>query len=201
MIYEYERLGIRYIEREGVYPVREDTLLLIDAVIPYLEGGEGSFLDMGCGTSLLSLIGSKLGWDVTSIDREPRALSLLRSNLALNSLDSRAYLSDLFDGLPMSNRDYDLMAFNPPYLSDLGGGRDEIPLAGGVRGFEVAARFLMGASDRISRSGQILMINATDWGDKWDREISDPLYDVEDISRMDSHGESLSVRCYSRSDR
>ena len=201
MIYEYERLGIRYIEREGVYPVREDTLLLIDAVIPYLEGGEGSFLDMGCGTSLLSLIGSKLGWDVTSIDREPRALSLLRSNLALNSLDSRPYLSDLFDGLPTSNRDYDLMAFNPPYLSDLGGGRDEIPLAGGVRGFEVAARFLMGASDRISRSGRILMINATDWGDSWDRGISDPLYDVEDISRMDSHGEDLSVRCYSRSDR
>ncbi len=201
MIYGYDRYDIRYIEREGVYPVREDTLLLIDAVVPFLEGDVGSFLDMGCGTSLLSLIGSKLGWDVTSIDREPRALSLLRSNLALNSLDSRSYLSDLFDGLPWSNRDYDLIAFNPPYLSDLGGGREEMPLAGGVRGFEIATRFLVGASDRISGSGRIFMINAMDWGDEWDRKIVDPMYDVEDIARMDSHGENLFVRCYSRSDR
>ncbi len=201
MIYGYDRYDIRYIEREGVYPVREDTLLLIDAIIPFLEGDVGSFLDMGCGTSLISLIGSKLGWDVTSIDREPRALSLLRSNLALNSLDSRSYLSDLFDGLPWSNRDYDLIAFNPPYLSNLGGGREEVPLAGGIRGFEIAARFLVGASNRISRSGRIFIINAMDWGDGWDKKIVDPLYDVEDIARMDSHGEDLSVRCYSRSDR
>ncbi|MCK5773143.1 MAG: methyltransferase [Thermoplasmata archaeon] len=201
MIYEFDRFHIRYMEREGVYPVREDTLLLMDAVLPFLEGGKGRFLDMGCGTSLLSLIGSKLGWEVTSIDREPGALSLLRSNLALNSLDSRPFLSDLFDGLPWSNRDYDLIAFNPPYLSDLGGGREEVPLAGGVRGFEIAARFLVGASDRISSSGRILMINALEWGVSWDREIVNALYEVEDIARRDPPGEDLSVRCYFRSDR
>ncbi len=201
MIYQYERYDIRYIEREGVYPVREDTLMLIDAVVPFLEGRVGTILDMGCGTSLLSLIGSKLGWAVTSMDREPRALSLLRSNLSLNSLYSRPYLSNLFEGLPWSNRDYDIIAFNPPYLPDIGGGRDEVPLSGGVLGFEIASRFLVGASDRISGQGRIFMISAMDWGEDWDREILDSQYDVEEIARMDSHGEDLSVRCYSRSHR
>jgi len=57
-------LDIRYRERMGVYPVREDSYLLLRALKPILEKGTGMFLDMGCGLGIASVLASSRGWKV-----------------------------------------------------------------------------------------------------------------------------------------
>lgn len=153
---------LEYRESSGVYPVREDTLLLIDEVLPLLGPEGGSLLDMGCGTGLLSLISASRGWETHSCDREPEALWLTRENLCKNGKMAIFHLSDLFSGIPRGYLShFDLITFNPPYLSDIPTTADprfELALNGGSMGLSVAISFL-GASWRfLSERGKVIML-------------------------------------------
>ncbi|MBN1538918.1 MAG: methyltransferase [Candidatus Thermoplasmatota archaeon] len=165
IIYHFE--GVHYMERGGVYPVRDDTLLLISSMKDILKGKRGKMLDMGCGTGLASILAASNGWQVVSVDREPRALSLTRENLTLNDLAGEQYLSDLFEGIPgRFTRAFDLIVFNPPYLKGPAlplDRREELALAGGREGWEITARFLRDVDNYLSGGGSILLLSCREW--------------------------------------
>ncbi|MBN1390871.1 MAG: methyltransferase [Candidatus Thermoplasmatota archaeon] len=167
MVITYDHEGILYRECEGVYPVREDTLSLIPSIKRIVSGSSGKMLDMGCGTGLATLVASSSGWDVVSVDREPKALWLTRKNLKLNGLRGEQYLSDLFQGLPgRFAHSFDLMVFNPPYLKALPGPmsrREDMALGGGSEGWEVSARFLRGCGNFLVNGGSVLLLSCRGW--------------------------------------
>ncbi len=192
IVYEYE--GLSYLYTDPVYPVEEDSLLLIGAVRSKFNG-TGQLIDMGCGSGLLTLVSAKEGFNVLSIDREPAALGLLRDNLKLNDISARPMISDLFDGIPRSYNGWaDIISFNPPYLP-LGrvilDRRTDLPLVGGKIGWELSAKFLSSAHRFLRKDGIIIILRYP----QWRIDDMDPMNiydrDVEIISTRDIDGERL----------
>ncbi len=195
VVHDYN--GTKYIEPPGVYPVSDDTMILLKTVERFLPSGPGRLLDMGCGVGLITLKAVSRGWDVVAVDREPRALEVLRRNLALNGNDARLVLSDLFRGVPRAYLGYfDLITFNPPYLGGSRGPisrRDDLPLHGGVNGTEVAVEFLRRAGEFISENGSILLLGYCSWPvRKWVGHSHKPLR-VNKLKNIDLEGEMMAI--------
>jgi methylase of polypeptide subunit release factors len=162
-IVELDRPRMRYIESDGVYPVREDSLLLLESLMERMaDRPKGAYLDMGCGTGLCSIAAQKIGWAVWSADRNPRALALTRFNFAMNGLMARTMLTDLFSGIPLRNRGgFDMISFNPPYLSDdpaFPYPLDRAALSGGPSGTEVAFSFISQGGEYLAPDGEMVMV-------------------------------------------
>ncbi|MGA1822264.1 MAG: methyltransferase [Thermoplasmatota archaeon] len=197
MEYHFAELGIRYRETEGVYPVREDTLLLLETVFRSLRRPSGRVMEMGCGTGLLSLALSRKGWKATAVDREPRALLNLRHNLTRNDLSADLYLSDLFEGIPRRLQNtYDLICFNPPYLKSAGGGngrREELALSGGNSGCDTALRFISDGYYFLAPGGKMILLASSTWPDKWDIHCPSIFGSRRVLERSEIEGERFEV--------
>jgi release factor glutamine methyltransferase len=79
-----------------------------------LEGRR--FLELGCGSGLLSLLAHRKGADVTAVDIDGRAVKCAAANLAGNlaaGTSARVLQSDLFSAIP--NEKFDVIVINPPY--------------------------------------------------------------------------------------
>ncbi len=195
MLFTYSELGLEYEERVGVYPVSEDTLLLVEGLRELLDDSQGSILDMGCGTGLMTLVSARLGWDTYSADRDPRCLMLTRENLKRNGLSSILYLSDLFCGIPHRLREsLDIVLFNPPYLpsdSLLGSDPLEFSIAGGSKGGELSIRFIEEAGFFISDFGAVYLVALEDWVDDFREKASVFYREIEVVKRRAVEGERL----------
>ena len=169
MIYELEDTGIGYREDDLLYPVREDSILLLRATTEILKKSEGRFMEMGCGNGIVSLTASYYKWETYCVDREPRALGNLRGNLKMNGLEGHLLLSDLFEGIPRGLKSsFTLMVFNPPYLPENDytlDRRDDFPLVGGEKGYEISINFLKGARNYLMEGGDLILIavDERDW--------------------------------------
>ncbi|MFO7872270.1 MAG: HemK2/MTQ2 family protein methyltransferase [Candidatus Undinarchaeales archaeon] len=94
----------------GVYPPREDTFLLAENI--EAEKGE-KVLEIGAGCGMLSILCSKKGADVVSVDINPKAVECSRKNAERYDLDIEFKKSNLFEKI---DEKFDLIIFNPPYL-------------------------------------------------------------------------------------
>lgn len=170
-------------------------MIFLEVVREELERGRGNLLDMGCGSGLTTLIALKCGWEVVSVDREPRSLELMRKNLFMNKFSSRILVSDLFDGIPGSYREYfDLATFNPPYLShteDPISLREGLALIGGDVGWEVLKRFIKGSEEFMKSGGMVIFLAMIDWNitDMFDARK----FNLMDIRRSDIQGEKFEI--------
>lgn len=72
-----------------------------------------SFLELGCGSGIISLLASKMGALVTASDINEKALSQLEKSATKNELELQIVNSDLFKNIPESNFEY--IFINPPY--------------------------------------------------------------------------------------
>ena len=76
-----------------------------------------AFLEVGCGSGILSLLAFRKGAHVTAVDVDPKAVentSLnFRRNFNSRESDFRVLLSDVFSALDMEV--FDLIVINPPY--------------------------------------------------------------------------------------
>ena len=63
-----------------VYPPREDTELLCRA-ISRLKGDASNAIEIGCGSGVVSMALSTLGWSVLSYDINPYAVACSRANI------------------------------------------------------------------------------------------------------------------------
>lgn len=71
------------------------------------------FLELGCGSGLISIIAAQLGATVTSTDINPVAIEFLKKNSIQNNTKLQIIQSDLFKKIPIQQ--FDIIAINPPY--------------------------------------------------------------------------------------
>ncbi len=71
------------------------------------------FLELGCGSGVISIAAAKKGALVTSTDINPAAIDFLRKNSLANGVELTLLHSDLFKEIPAQR--FDIVAINPPY--------------------------------------------------------------------------------------
>ena len=71
------------------------------------------FLELGCGSGLISIYAAKKGAMVTATDINETALLFLAKNSRFNNTALRIIKSDLFHDI--SEQAFDIIAINPPY--------------------------------------------------------------------------------------
>lgn len=88
------------------------TKILLDFV-SNLDLKNKTFLELGCGSGIVSLLASKKTASVTASDINQIALDFLVINASKNNLKLKIIYSDLFQNL--ENQSFDYIIINPPY--------------------------------------------------------------------------------------
>jgi release factor glutamine methyltransferase len=135
-----------------VYPVREDTLLLLEAAEKEIQSSD-RVLEVGSGSGYIAAcLKHRVSW-IVATDINPHAVRRTREE----SID--VVRTDLAAGLCGS---FDLILFNPPYLPTRPEERIEdwleYALDGGPSGREVIARFAEQVGHVLARKGRILLL-------------------------------------------
>ncbi|MEC7756323.1 MAG: 50S ribosomal protein L11 methyltransferase [Candidatus Thermoplasmatota archaeon] len=102
---------------ETVYPPREDSFLLCEAIAELNFGKNTNALEIGCGSGIVTIMMSGLGWKVTAYDVNPFAISATLGNLKNLNLHKNACVIEggLGEGLEIT-KEVDLLVWNIPYL-------------------------------------------------------------------------------------
>tara|TARA_B100001027_G_scaffold212973_1_gene183012 strand:- start:183 stop:1520 length:1338 start_codon:yes stop_codon:yes gene_type:complete len=100
-----------------VYPPREDTKLLCKA-ISRLKGDASNAIEIGCGSGVVSMALSTLGWSVLSYDVNPYAVACSRANIERYGLEKNVTIREGGVGedgwsVPDGTK---LIVWNLPYL-------------------------------------------------------------------------------------
>jgi len=80
----------------------ETTRLCVERLVALAATGTGRLIDAGCGSGILALSASKLGFtDIAAFDNDPEAVRISEENAALNGLTGRVkfFVGDLVTGL------------------------------------------------------------------------------------------------------
>ncbi len=86
-------------------------------VINFLDGislKNKSFLEVGCGSGLISIFAAKKGAVVSAVDISPVAQKCTSENALKNNVSVKVILSDMFESLPDSV--FDIVMITPPYF-------------------------------------------------------------------------------------
>jgi release factor glutamine methyltransferase len=137
-----------------VYNPSDDSYMLIRIVE---VGPDETFLEMGSGTGLVAIHAAKIGAKATAADINPHAVELTRRNAARNNVRMQVLQTDLFEKV---NGNFDVIAFNPPYLPGDSNSTSwiERSWSGGEKGSEVSIRFLEEAWRHLAPGGRIYMV-------------------------------------------
>jgi len=114
---EWEFMGLRFYVDKNVLIPRQDTETLCEhALLLSRKNGYKTALDMCCGSGCIGISLARLGGlDVTCADISANCLQMTAKNAALHGLTIDTVQSDLFAQIDAR---YDLIACNPPYLTD-----------------------------------------------------------------------------------
>lgn len=110
--YRYENIRIKV--HPDVFPphLTFSTKILLDFV-DELNLDHKTFLELGCGSGIISLLASKKGAEVTASDINQTALDYLNINASRNKMSVKTIYSDVFENLEGEYFDY--IIINPPY--------------------------------------------------------------------------------------
>ena len=116
-----EFMGFTFKVNENVLIPRQDTELLVENVVDYLENDERTVLDMCTGSGCIAISVDRLskGSKVEAVDISEKALEVAMENNRLNNANVTFIQSDLFANVTGK---YDIIVSNPPYIRT-----DEIP--------------------------------------------------------------------------
>ena len=152
---------------DGVYEPAEDSWLMAK----HLPQFQGSVLEIGCGSGIISMHLAQRGNVVTAIDINPKAVEATKFNSKENDLEIEVLEGDLFSCV--KDRRFGTIVCNPPYLPPADEYDDpELSLAveGGPTGAEFTLKLLKQATDYLENNGSIYMILSsrmkefeTDW--------------------------------------
>jgi len=102
-----------------VYPPREDTMMLCHVLSKLSSQSSAKVLEVGCGSGLVSIVLTTLGWEVTACDVNPYAVACTRGNLDANGLSGRARVIEAEIGVNLPiQEDTELIVWNLPYLDE-----------------------------------------------------------------------------------
>lgn len=110
--YSYKNISV--LVEPTVFPpfltISTKLLLEFSETLP-LKGK--TFLELGCGCGIISILAAQKNALVTSTDINEIALDALQKNAAENNISLEILHSDLFENL--NNRKFDFIVMNPPY--------------------------------------------------------------------------------------
>lgn len=111
-IFSYDNIRINV--HPEVFPpqLTFSTKILLN-FIAGLDLKNKTFLELGCGSGIISLFAVKKEADVTASDINKTALVFLEANSNKNNLKLKTVDSDLFQNL--QNQTFDYIIINPPY--------------------------------------------------------------------------------------
>lgn len=124
----YKPLLVRYLSKTRMYRYKNIRLAIAPEVfhpgfffstqlllhfINKMPLKEKSFLELGCGSGLISIVAAKQGAIVTATDINPIAIDFLKKNSYQNNVNISTAVSDLFKNIPVQQ--FDIIAVNPPY--------------------------------------------------------------------------------------
>ncbi len=149
---------------EDVYAPSDDSLLMISTINPRASQ---SVLEMGTGSGIIALHCARAGCEVIAADISQESLDCARNNAQINGLEIKFIQSDLFSNI---DGKFDIIIFNPPYLS----GKDSEVLAvddkrqliGGEVGHELSVKFMEQAISYLSENGRIYLLTSTETSDR-----------------------------------
>ena len=145
--------GIIIEEHPDVYPPSEDSILLIES----LDVREDDrILEIGCGSGVVSIHCASNGCDVTSVDINPVAVELTRSNFERNGLEGDVKESDVYSNVEGG---FDTIVFNLPYLpTDDDAGIISKAWNGGSDGMGPLPELLEHAPEHLLPNGRVVVV-------------------------------------------
>lgn len=121
-----------------------------------LEGKR--FLEIGCGSGILSLLAYDKGADVTTVDIDPKAVENTEENFLINFKPGerfRVLQSDVFSSVERAT--FDFIIVNPPYYFKKADVSEQLAWYCGENG-EYFEKLFSQLGKYISRSSQVYMI-------------------------------------------
>ncbi len=124
----YKPLLVKYLSKTRLYRYKDIRLDIAPQVfhpgfffstqlllqyISRLPLKDKCFLELGCGSGLISIAAAKKGARVTATDINPVAIEFLKKNSLQNKVGLDIIQSDIFKNIP--NQLFDIIAINPPY--------------------------------------------------------------------------------------
>lgn len=168
-----ELYGLQIKTSGTIYEPAEDTFLLILA-LQKMDLKNKTILEIGTGSGIIALFAARFAKSVLAVDINPEAINCAKENAKLNRINNIEFAqSDLFSNIKeilrnkesskasnVSERKFDLIAFNPPYLPDEPLTSD-IALDGGKDGRKVIERFLKAAPKFLNPRGKIILLESS----------------------------------------
>jgi release factor glutamine methyltransferase len=155
-------------DRRALIP-RPETELFVETVVSRCSPAPSQVLDLGTGGGAIALALARAFPEalVTAVDTSSEALALAAENAESTGLAGRVRFveSDWFGGLPVGGT-FDLIASNPPYLSEeeteasAPEVRDHEParaLASGPEGFDDLGRIIAASAGALSAAGMLAL--------------------------------------------
>jgi release factor glutamine methyltransferase len=178
-----------------IYPVGEDTLLLLDAAQEEIRSAD-RVLEVGVGSGHIVKHFLGKATCVVATDINPHAVRRAK----IEGIE--VIRTDLVAGICGS---FDLILFNPPYLPTRPEEKVddwlEYALDGGVTGREVIARFAVQAGPVLAEWGRILLLISSLTGQRGVEEIFVRQgFSGEVMKRADIEGETLFVYRFRRAE-
>ncbi len=111
---KYKYQDIEVLVHPDVFPphLTLSTKILLDFIVE-LELQYKTFLELGCGSGIISLLASKKGATVTSTDINETALEFLEKASFQNDLKINIKKSNLFENI--EGESFEFIVINPPY--------------------------------------------------------------------------------------
>ena len=129
MAHTYKPLLVKYLSKTRTYRYKDIRLAIPPEVfhpgfffstqlllqyISKLPLQQKHFLELGCGSGLISIVAAKKNALVKATDINPVAIEFLKKNSGENKVKIDIIQSDLFDNIPKQL--FDIIAINPPYF-------------------------------------------------------------------------------------
>ena len=156
---------------DGVYEPAEDSWLMAKHIPQF----QGSVLEIGCGSGIISMHLAQRGNVVTAVDINPKAVEATKLNSKENDLEIEVLEGDFFSCV--KDRKFGTIVCNPPYLPPADEYDDpELSLAveGGPTGAEFTLKLLKQATIYLENNGSIYMILSSrmkEFETGWNKEI------------------------------
>ena len=133
-----------------VYQPAEDSYLFAEFLKKYFNNNlVNNYLDMGCGSGILSEVALDCGVkEILATDINP---------LAVKSSNVSGIVSDLFEKVTGK---FEVISFNAPYLplDKREPMESRVATTGGLKGDEIAVRFLKEAKKHLKKGGKIFLL-------------------------------------------
>ncbi len=165
-----EFMGMEFRVNEDVLVPRQDTELLVENLLPVIDGKR--VLDLCTGSGCIGISLAKLGKPISvdAADLSKKALTVAKENAGILQVSIHFMESDLFDAIEGK---YDIIVSNPPYIAsdvvenlmpEVKEHEPAMALDGGADGLEFYRRIAQEAPAHLTSEGMLWLEIGYDQG-------------------------------------